>query len=600
MNNVFTTEPVDLNVTPAIEFKNVSFRYASQADLNLHDLSFAIYPGEKVLIIGPSGSGKSTIGKMINGQIPNTFDGDFTGDIFINGQSIKGQSIFDLSLQVGTVLQDTDGQFVGLTVAEDLAFALENDYVDQGEMVNKVNAWATTLDLHDLLNAKPQALSGGQKQRVSIGGVLIDESPIALFDEPLANQDPASGLATMALIGQLNASEQLTTIVIEHRLEETLIADIDRVIVIEDGHLVGDMSVDALLRSDLLDQIGVRQPLYLDAFAYAGVSLDQFQHLGAFTPDLVTPKVAQELTTWYDSQVETSQDVQQTAIVQLDDVAFRYQDAPLISDMHLTIYDGELISLVGTNGAGKSTLAKLLCGFERPDAGTITLFGQDAANLSIKEIADNIGYVMQNPNLMISKNILADEVAAGLINRGLYQYATDEALQERVGHALTICGLYPYRNWPISALSYGQKRRATIASILVLNPKLLILDEPTAGQDYKHYTDMMTFIQELNATEGITILMITHDMHLMQEYSNRTIVLHDGKILADDKPSAVLSNEYLMKQAHLAPTSIYQLAKTLPNIAPTNFIDTFIRFERNLPAVNPTTAGIERSVTDYG
>lgn len=274
MNNVFTTEPVDLNVTPAIEFKNVSFRYASQADLNLHDLSFAIYPGEKVLIIGPSGSGKSTIGKMINGQIPNTFDGDFTGDIFINGQSIKGQSIFDLSLQVGTVLQDTDGQFVGLTVAEDLAFALENDYVDQGEMVNKVNAWATTLDLHDLLNAKPQALSGGQKQRVSIGGVLIDESPIVLFDEPLANQDPASGLATMALIGQLNASEQLTTIVIEHRLEETLIADIDRVIVIEDGHLVGDMSVDALLRSDLLDQIGVRQPLYLDAFAYAGVSLD--------------------------------------------------------------------------------------------------------------------------------------------------------------------------------------------------------------------------------------------------------------------------------------------------------------------------------------
>lgn len=579
INHETNNQPVDSNLSPAIEFKHISFKYASQAEQNLTDISFSIQQGEKVLIIGASGSGKSTIGRIINGQIPNTFNGDLTGQVLINGEDSASKSIFDLSLNVGTVLQDTDAQFVGLTVAEDLAFALENDQVSQDDMVSNVIAWANTLDLYDLLDHTPQSLSGGQKQRVSIGGVLIDESPIVLFDEPLANLDPASGLATMQLIARLNKDKDLTTVVIEHRLEEALVAEFDRVLVIDNGHLLADMSVDDLLRSDLLSQIGVRQPLYLDAFDYAGVVIQDIPNLGRFRPDMVTPTVEDSLSKWIAKNEASPINTEKEPILKIEDVCFSYDSTPLISNLDLTIHAGEMISIVGTNGAGKSTLAKLICGFERPDLGRMTLFQKDLNSLSIKEIADSVGYVMQNPNLMISKNILFDEVASGLVNRGLY--ANDEAaLADKVAEALCICGLYPYRNWPISALSYGQKRRATIASILVLDPKILILDEPTAGQDYKHYTDMMRFIQGLNRDKGITILMITHDMHLIQEYTNRTIVFDDGQVISDMRPAAVLSNDQLMAQAHLAPTSLYDLGKTLPSIEATDFIDRFIQYER--------------------
>lgn len=584
INHERHNQPVDSNLSPAIEFKNISFKYASQADLNLIDISFSIKQGEKVLIIGASGSGKSTIGKIINGQIPNTYEGDLTGQVLINGEDSASKSIFDLSLSVGTVLQDTDAQFVGLTVAEDLAFALENDQVDQASMVSSVAVWANTLDLVDLLDLAPQSLSGGQKQRVSIGGVLIDESPIVLFDEPLANLDPASGLATMELIAKLNQEKELTTVVIEHRLEEALIAEFDRVLVIDSGRLLADVSVDTLLRSDLLAQIGVRQPLYLDALGYAGVNVEDIPHLGRFRPDMVTTGVQDHLSKWLADNAVTAPVRADKPILVMDHVNFSYDSTPLISELNLTINAGDMVSIVGTNGAGKSTLAKLICGFERPDSGRITLFQENLDGLSIKEIADSVGYVMQNPNLMISKNILFDEVASGLVNRGLYEDDADR-LAEKVANTLRICGLYPYRNWPISALSYGQKRRATIASILVLDPKVLILDEPTAGQDYKHYTDMMRFIEGLNRHQGITILMITHDMHLIQEYTNRTIVFHDGQVVGDMRPAAVLTDENLMAQAHLAPTSLYDLGQAVAKIEKTDFIDRFIQYERQTKRV---------------
>ena len=591
INHERHNQPVDSNLSPAIEFKNISFKYASQADLNLMDISFSIKQGEKVLIIGASGSGKSTIGKIINGQIPNTFEGDLTGQVLINGADSASKSIFDLSLSVGTVLQDTDAQFVGLTVAEDLAFALENDQVDQASMVSSVAAWANALDLVDLLDLAPQSLSGGQKQRVSIGGVLIDESPIVLFDEPLANLDPASGLATMELIAKLNQEKELTTVVIEHRLEEALIADFDRVLVIDSGQLLADLSVDALLQSDLLRQIGVRQPLYLDAFGYAGVNVEDIPHLGRFQLNMVTAGVQDRLSKWLADNAVTTQVRADKPILVMDHVNFSYDSTPLISDLNLTINAGDMVSIVGTNGAGKSTLAKLMCGFERPDSGRITLFQEDLNGLSIKEIADSVGYVMQNPNLMISKNILFDEVSSGLVNRGLYEDDADD-LAEKVADALRICGLYPYRNWPISALSYGQKRRATIASILVLDPKVLILDEPTAGQDYKHYTDMMRFIEGLNRDQGITILMITHDMHLIQEYTNRTIVFHDGQVMGDMRPAAVLTDENLMAQAHLAPTSLYDLGQVVTDIDAMDFIDRFIQFERQTKRVGQASVWV--------
>lgn len=568
---------------PIIQFDHVDFQYDSQAEKNLLDIDFDVYPGETILIIGPSGSGKSTIARCINGQIPNTFPGKMEGKVVVNGQDIQTSSIFDLSLDVGTVLQDTDGQFVGLTVAEDIAFSLENDGVKQQVMHKQVEKWSQILEIDHLLESTPNKLSGGQKQRVSISGILINDIPILLLDEPLANLDPAAGAETMKLINDLSKKQNYTTVIIEHRLEEALLADIDRVLVIDEGRLVADTTPTELLKSNILNNVGIREPLYLNAMKYAGLDISSFPVLGKFSDVSLANDQLIQVEKWAENiSIDKRLNLKDT-ILEVDQVDFFYDETvnpKTLSDISFSIQKGDMISIVGTNGAGKSTLAKLICGFVRPNSGKIFVDGQDIKKLSIKEIADRIGFIMQNPNNMISKTMIYDEVALGLINRGW----PEEDIEEQVYKTLKICGLYPFRNWPISALSYGQKRRVTIASILVLNPKVLILDEPTAGQDYAHYTEMMHFIQKLNVETDMTILMITHDMHLMQEYTNRTLVFDAGKLLADTNPSVVFSNTDLIKSAHLAETSLYQLGKLLPSMPAKDFISRFMQYEREVGA----------------
>ena len=275
-----------------------------------------------------------------------------------------------------------------------------------------------------------------------------------------------------------------------------------------------------LLKSNILNNVGIREPLYLNAMKYAGLDISSFPVLGKFSDVSLANDQLIQVEKWAENiSIDKRLNLKDT-ILEVDQVDFFYDETvnpKTLSDISFSIQKGDMISIVGTNGAGKSTLAKLICGFVRPNSGKIFVDGQDIKKLSIKEIADRIGFIMQNPNNMISKTMIYDEVALGLINRGW----PEEDIEEQVYKTLKICGLYPFRNWPISALSYGQKRRVTIASILVLNPKVLILDEPTAGQDYAHYTEMMHFIQKLNVETDMTILMITHDMHLMQEYTNR-------------------------------------------------------------------------------
>lgn len=566
---------------PIIQFEHVDFQYDSQAEKNLLDINFDIYPGETILIIGPSGSGKSTIARCINSQIPNTFPGEMKGKVSINSQNIQSSSVFDLSLDVGTVLQDTDGQFVGLTVAEDIAFALENDKVEQPLMHEQVSEWSQILGINHLLESMPNKLSGGQKQRVSIGGILINDVPILLLDEPLANLDPAAGGDTMKLINALSKEKNYTTVIIEHRLEEALLADVDRVLVINEGQLVADTTPTELLKSDILEEVGVREPLYLDAMKYAGLDINNFSKLGNFSNVTLTDKELVQIENWAHEIVDEEHKDTKKTVLEVNNVAFSYDEEArekTLSDISFLIQEGDMVSIVGTNGAGKSTLAKLICGFVQPTTGNILVDNEDISQLSIKEIADQVGFIMQNPNNMISKTMIYEEVALGLENRGW----KEEDIQERVYETLKICGLYPFRNWPISALSYGQKRRVTIASILALNPKILILDEPTAGQDYAHYTEMMQFIQELNEKNDMTILMITHDMHLMQEYTNRTLVFDAGELLADTDPSAVFSNLNLIEAAHLAETSLYQLGKLLPTMSAKDFISRFMQYEREV------------------
>lgn len=516
-------------------------------------INLTIYEGEKVLLIGPSGSGKSTLGQCLNGIIPNIYKGQASGQLLIKGQPAFDSSIYDKSNLVSTVLQDTDGQFIGLSVAEDLAFALENDMVDLPLMREKVLGWAKQLDLEQLLDHRPQDLSGGQKQRVSLAGVLIDESPILLFDEPLANLDPKSGQDTIDLIDQIHREAETTTIIIEHRLEDVLYRPVDRVVLVNDGQILFNGAPDDLLKTNLLAENGIREPLYITALRQLGFDVASAAHLADLTK-LELTGLSQNLT----EQKAELVDSYSEALLELDHVSFAYQnDRPILRDISLKIFKGERIAIVGKNGAGKSTLAKALCRFVDTE-GEYHWQGQDIKGDSIKERAERIGYVLQNPNQMISTTMIFDEVALGLRLRGL----AEAEIEERVHAVLKTCGLYEFRSWPISALSFGQKKRVTIASILVLNPEIILLDEPTAGQDQRHYTEMMDFLDELNQ-QGHTIIMITHDMQLMLDYSDRAIVVVDGQILADQSPAQVLSNHELIAAANLKETSIFSLAEKL-------------------------------------
>ena len=536
-----------------IQFEDFSFQYQAQSEPTLKHINLTIYEGEKVLLIGPSGSGKSTLGQCLNGIIPNIYKGQASGQLLIKGQPAFDSSIYDKSNLVSTVLQDTDGQFIGLSVADDLAFALENDMVDLPLMREKVLRWAKQLDLQQLLDNRPQDLSGGQKQRVSLAGVLIDESPILLFDEPLANLDPKSGQDTIDLIDQIHREAATTTIIIEHRLEDVLYRPVDRVVLVNDGQLLFNGAPDDLLKTELLAENGIREPLYITALRQLGFDVASATHLADLTK-LELTGLSQNLTEQKAEQVDSRHE----ALLELDHVSFAYQnDRPILQDMSLKIFKGERIAIVGKNGAGKSTLAKALCRFIDTE-GEYRWQGQDIKCDSIKERAERIGYVLQNPNQMISTTMIFDEVAMGLRLRGL----AEAEIEERVHAVLKTCGLYEFRSWPISALSFGQKKRVTIASILVLNPEIILLDEPTAGQDQRHYTEMMDFLDELNQ-QGHTIIMITHDMQLMLDYSDRAIVVVDGQILADQLPAQVLSNHELIAAANLKETSIFSLAEKL-------------------------------------
>ena len=534
-----------------IEWKDFSFQYETQQEPTLQGIDLTIYKGEKVLIVGPSGSGKSTLGQCLNGIIPNIYKGQTSGEFLIKGQAAFDMSIYDKSHLVSTVLQDTDGQFIGLSVAEDLAFALENDVTALEEMKSRVHKWAEKLDLLPLLAQRPQDLSGGQKQRVSLAGVLIDESPILLFDEPLANLDPKSGQDIIELIDQIHKEEGTTTLIIEHRLEDVLHRPVDRIVLINDGRILFNGSPDQLLETDLLTQNGIREPLYLTTLRQLGVDLVKEEQLA----DLDNLSISKGQVQLQNELVKETPELQ--SLFKLEDVSFSYDDRPILKSIHLDIKKGEKIAIVGKNGAGKSTLAKALSSFIQTE-GRYLWEGQDIKGDSVAERAERVGYVLQNPNQMISTNMIFDEVALGLRLRGV----DEQEIETRVYETLKICGLYEFRNWPISALSFGQKKRVTIASILVLGAEIILLDEPTAGQDQKNYTEIMEFLEELHQ-KGHTIVMITHDMQLMLDYSDRALVMVDGKLIADTDPASLLSNPELLVKANLKETSIFKLAKKL-------------------------------------
>ena len=564
--------------SPIISFKNFSFQYRAQKKPTLKEINLDIYPGERVLIAGPSGCGKSTLAGCINGLNPFSNPGECSGELIVDGVDAPKSSIFQLSAHVGTVLQDPDGQFIGLTVGEDIAFALENSCMPQDEMHEITRHAAELVGIQDHLDYAPHELSGGQKQRVSLAGVMVDQVKILLFDEPLANLDPATGKQTIELIDEIQEKTDITVVIIEHRLEDVLWRDVDRIVLMGDGKILADLHPDELLSTRLLEENGIREPLYLTALRYAGVELVPAKKPAHVDSVVINEADRKKMTDWFWSRPAAEAEKEHEPLLEVRNLTFGYERGrQTLRDVSLTIHKGEMVSIVGKNGAGKSTFSKLVCGFEIPDQGEILFQGRDLLQENIRHRAKHIGYVMQNPNQMISKTMIFDEVALGLRNMG----KSEEEIREKVEETLKVCGLFPFRNWPVSALSFGQKKRVTIASVLVQDPELIILDEPTAGQDFRHYTEIMEFLRGLNE-KGVTVVMITHDMHLMLEYTPRALVFADGRLIADRSAAAALCDPQLIRQAALKETSLFTLANQLGISPAEEFVQRFIEEDREV------------------
>ena len=557
-----------------ISFKNFSFKYSNVVDKTLKNIDLTINKGEKVLIVGPSGSGKSTLSHCINGLIPFSYNGEIEGELTIDNIKPYKESLSEVSKKVGTILQDQDSQFIGLSVGEDVAFNFENNAIPVKEMKVKVVDALQLVNMVDFINHSPYELSGGQKQRVSLAGVLGSDAEVLLFDEPLANLDPASGKEIMNLINDLHDKTNKTIIIVEHRIEDVLDQPFDKVIVINKGEVQGIGTPDEILKSDLLKNNGLREPLYIEAMKAAGCNLDNIKNLRDFTNMDEANK--ETIRNWFNGGFENKDNNKEEKILEVKNLSFSHDGLKnTINNVSFHLNKGEILAVLGNNGAGKSTLCRVITGILKYKQGNIFLNNECIDSWSIKKRSSSIGYVMQNPNQMISQHMIKDEIALGLKCRGY----SKEYIDEKVEEVLKICGLYPYRNWPISALSYGQKKRVTIASILALNPDVIILDEPTAGQDYKHYTEFMEFIKDL-ANQGIAIMLITHDMQLTLEYCHRAIVLSGGEKIADDKSSKILTNENIITRANLKETSLSTLARSI-DIANTNdFVQFFIDYER--------------------
>ncbi|HIF9072483.1 TPA: ABC transporter ATP-binding protein [Photobacterium damselae] len=559
----------------SIVFDNFTFKYWALEKPTLKNINLTINKGEKIVIVGPSGSGKSTLGQCLNGLIPHAIKGDCSGTLTINGQDTQKLKLDDCTSMVGTVLQDTDGQFVGLSVGEDIAFVLENQMIEQKEMHDIVQATADMMDLTSIIDLSPFDLSGGQKQRVSLAGVMVDDVEILLFDEPLASLDPKTGKAAIEIIDDLHQKTGKTVIIIEHRLEDVLHRPVDRIIMMERGEIVADLTPNQLLASSLLTEHGIREPLYLTALKEAGCDITE-QDNPAYFNQMPLEKFKPQVEHWFTQAKLPEHQTSQEVLLSLNNLTYSYDgERQTLQNVSFDVHKGEFVAVLGKNGSGKSTLTRLIMGVLEPDQGTICLNGEDLTNSTIFERSQRIGVVMQNPNHMISHHMIFDEVASGLRNRGM----AEEMVEEKVYAMLELCGLGRYRDWPIDALSYGQKKRVTIATILVLEPELLILDEPTAGQDYHHYTMMMEFVKELNQKLGITIMIVSHDMHLVLEYTDRAVVICDSELLADEAVNSVFSQPELLDKANLTVTSLYSLAQTMGIERIDNFIRCFIEHE---------------------
>jgi energy-coupling factor transporter ATP-binding protein EcfA2 len=545
-----------------IHVENLSYWYPQNKLPALKNVSFRIEPGELVLITGPSGSGKSTLLHCLKGLIPKLYGGRLEGKIDIDGEDISYLSVAEIAKRIGLVMQDPESQFCNLFVRDEVAFGIENLKIDSKICSQRVTQTLDAVGLRQFASRAVTEISGGEKQKVAIASVLAMGVPVLLLDEPTANLDAKSGRDVLQFIDQLR-QEGKTLVLVQHELDE-MIHVADKLLIMQDGMVIDYGAPRELLQkfeykltSDYF--IGLPQIAHAAlntqrwfSFESLPLSVAEFASFAQVAP----PGSAMEPTGHQDHILETSE-----TIVEAKNIQFSYPNSKTnaIKDISLTVHAGEVVAILGKNGSGKSTLARLMVGLLYPKRGKIKLDGRDVATLKRHEIHSLTGYVFQYPEQQFLTQSVAKEIAYGLE----VQQRPPNEISQVVDETIRSLRLAGAENRHPFALSGGEKRRLSVATMLVLEPKLLILDEPTYGLDEGNLLNMIHFLFDQLQKKGVTIVFITHDLRLVAEYAQRVIVLHEGEKLYDSKPAELFNQDRLMEQAELIPPPISELVQAL-------------------------------------
>ena len=515
-----------MNSELPLVIEDLSFRYQRREDFAIRNISFSAEAGQVILIAGASGCGKTTLARCINGLIPRSYKGEVKGKILLNGKDMSKEPLARISQVVGTVLQDPERQILGTQVLNEVAFGLENLAYSRENILTTIHEALRHLKIFHLKDRETFNLSGGEKQKVALAGVLAMKPRILLLDEPLASLDPASARETVALVREL-ADEGMTVLMVEHRVEDVLGIHPNRVLFMSNGEIHYDGPPEKLDKAVNYREVKLPAKMIMERAAAED------------SPQPVQPALVKQAGP------------NSEALVQFKNVNFYYdENKKVLEDINLQINSGDIIAVLGANGAGKTTLVKHAIGLLKPKSGQVLVEGKDTHNLSVAEIANTLGYVFQSPSHMLFAPTVFDELAFGPKNLG----HTEEEIKKEVNEAVNIVNLSGLEEYPPLALSFGQQKRVSIAAILSMRSKILVMDEPTAGQDYKNYISFMDSIVQLPSFKSI--LFITHDVDMAVIYANRVLLVNQGKIAADGKPADVLKDFALLEDCRVVPTSL--------------------------------------------
>ena len=511
-----------------LKIENLTVRYLRRSEPSIKDVSLTLREGQVFLVAGSSGSGKTTLMRAINGLIPRTYRAEVSGTVCIYGQPVAKLGMAELSQMVGTLLQDPERQIVGSHVQNEVAFGLENLGLPREEIIERTDEVLEYLGILHLRDRETFQLSGGEKQKVALAGVLAMRPRILLLDEPLASLDPASAKEALHLFRRL-ADDGIAVMIVEHRVEDVLSIHPEQVIYLDEGEVV--YSGDSLGLMNVVDFSRIKLP--------APVVLERARREN---------RIFEEVETALPSRSHEK-------LIEFRNVSFSYKpELPtILHNISFDVCRGDVIAILGHNGAGKTTLVKHALGLLKPTQGSVLLEGRDTRSITVAQAAHTVGYVFQSPTQMLFAQTVEEELAFGPKNLG----HKPEEIQRDVRWAIQTVNLESELQMPPLALSFGQQKRISIAAVLAMRSKILIMDEPTAGQDYWNYKAFMDAILQMPGFDAI--LFITHDVDLAVIYANRVILMNAGRIMGDGAPQEVLSQKDLLRTSRVLPTSLLDL-----------------------------------------